>query len=179
MGLKMPGVYVMEQNRVSMAGGDLPTASAPHVYTRVEFGDIVGRWPVGTELEDMNCPDAGLIGHLMCGCCVIHQLPRSVCGCLAPIGALTDNLPRIRVATADDPCAIGVDLERIEGWPGLDAFPEAQRRMGEMLLHEVSDATRAAVETIVLHLLCELAQRGALVRSWKDDRRWIYDGRNR
>lgn len=177
--LKMPGVYVAETDRVSLAGADLPPAAALPVYTRAEFGDIVGRWPVGTELEDMNCPDAGLIGHLMCGCCIIHQLPRKVCGCLAPIGAPTDNLPRIRVATADDPCAVGVDLERIEGWPGLDAFPEARKRMGEMLLCAGSDAMRAAVEAIVLHLLCELVQRGALVRSWKDDRRWIYDGRSR
>ena len=159
---------------------NLPPSVELRVYTAEELEELTGYPPREGELDGLNCPDAGLIGHLMCGCCVIHQKPRSVCGCPAPIGRSTDSCPALRVATdEEDPRRIGVDLERIEGWPGLNAFPGAQRRMGEMLMCEVSDAARAAVETIVLHLLCELAQRGALVRSWKDDRRWIYDGRNR
>jgi len=174
---EFPQVYVTETARVSLAGADLPPVVVPHVYTRAEFGDIVGRWPVGTELDDMNCPDAGLIGHLKCGCCIIHQLPRKVCGCLAPIGAPTDNLPRIRVATAEDPGMIGVDLERIEGWPGLEAFSGGLDRVPGELGMPNTLVIRHQIEQRISHLFHELLQRGALVRGFNGA--WRYDGRGR
>lgn len=78
--MKMPEVYVTEQTHVSLAGADLPPAVAPHVYTRAEFGDIVGRWPEHDDLDRLNCSDAGRAGHLFCGVCGVHGTLRWASG---------------------------------------------------------------------------------------------------
>lgn len=43
----------------------------------------VGGPPGDDDLERVNCKDTGKFGHLLCGWCPLHDLPRFICGCLA------------------------------------------------------------------------------------------------
>lgn len=45
------------------------------------FADRVGDWPEDWELEHVNCPFAGTIGHYACGWCDFHNQPILICGC--------------------------------------------------------------------------------------------------
>ena len=47
-----------------------------------EFEEKVGRAPIHDDLERVNCPDAGELGHWYCGWCPEHDKPRFECGCL-------------------------------------------------------------------------------------------------
>ena len=46
-----------------------------------EFEKATGRKPEQDDLERVNCPDSGDIGHLSCGWCDLHQGPMFECGC--------------------------------------------------------------------------------------------------
>jgi len=52
---------------------------------RDEFVKRFGFEPVEYDLEKVNCDKVGILGHLTCGVCDQHKLPRSQCGCLAPM----------------------------------------------------------------------------------------------
>jgi hypothetical protein len=43
--------------------------------TEQEFMETVGRLPVNDDLDRVNCPQAGTVGHAFCGRCP-HGLPR-------------------------------------------------------------------------------------------------------
>ncbi len=176
-----PMVYVSEVHVAPLLGPDLPSPVEPHVYTAEEFEAMTERAPKHDDLDRLNCPDAGLVGHLLCGGCIIHSMPRHMCGCLAPHGAPTDVLPVIRVATDEDykPWAIGVDAERILGWPGLDAFPSVVARLRERINTPVTHEARHAVRHTVDMALYELVSRGALFRDVMRGGAWRYDGRGR
>jgi hypothetical protein len=176
-----PMVYVSEVHVAPLLGPDLPPPAELRIYTAEEFETMTERAPEHDDLDRLNCPDAGLVGHLLCGDCVVHQLPRFMCGCLAPLGAPTDVLPALRVVTDEeyDPCMVGVDAERILGWPGLDAFPEVVARLREWVGTPVTEAMRHAVRQIVQQALYELVGRGALRRDLMRGGAWRYDRRVR
>jgi hypothetical protein len=44
-----------------------------------EFEERVGSAPEQDDLERANCPLAGQWGHLQCGICQMHGLPRFSC----------------------------------------------------------------------------------------------------
>lgn len=44
------------------------------------FKEKVGREPEDDDLDRCNCPDAGKVGHLMCGWCRAHNSPVFMCG---------------------------------------------------------------------------------------------------
>jgi len=46
-----------------------------------EFEQYVGYAPENDDMERVNCPSAGEFGHLQCGWCGKHQLPKFMCGC--------------------------------------------------------------------------------------------------
>ncbi|MFA4971168.1 MAG: hypothetical protein WC683_01050 [bacterium] len=154
---------------------DLPAPQEPYRWTQEEFKSMVGRDPLGDDLERLNCPDAGLRGHLQCGYCPIHQKPRWTCGCIAPLGMNTAEIPAVVVVSdpETDPYRLAVDMERIAGWPGLAAFKpisdEAQRCIGLPMTSDVVERMRRAVQ----HLLLGLVQLGALRRGF-EDRSWEY-----
>ena len=51
-------------------------------YRREEFIREFGLIPEHDDLERVNCPLEGTIGHLHCGVCTIHHKPRFLCGCI-------------------------------------------------------------------------------------------------
>lgn len=50
------------------------------------FRLLLGRAPEGDELHRVNCEQAGMVGHFMCGWCEDCDSPRFVCGHLAQRG---------------------------------------------------------------------------------------------
>lgn len=52
-----------------------------HQHGRHEFESRMGRPPANWELDRINCPNAGQIGHYACGWCDFHSQPVIVCGC--------------------------------------------------------------------------------------------------
>lgn len=48
-----------------------------------EFQARFGFAPEQDALDRVVCPLAGTLGHLMCGVCEMHNLPRFACGCVA------------------------------------------------------------------------------------------------
>lgn len=54
----------------------------PRVLDEEHFEKVVGRRPVGDELDRVNCDKAGTAGHAMCGWCEEHDKPRIMCGCI-------------------------------------------------------------------------------------------------
>jgi hypothetical protein len=178
----MPRVYV-ETPVASLLGPDLPPPVEPHVYTAEEFEAMVGRRPQDDELDRVNCPDAGLPGHWMDGVCLVHEAPRFVCGCMPPRGAPGDEVPAIRVSVGPEcaPSRIVAEVERILGWPGLDAFPAVMARLREWINTPGTYEARAAMRHIVDMALMALVSRGALFRVHDVLRggAWRYDGRGR
>lgn len=158
---------------------DLPSPQELHVYTAEEFEALTEREPEGDDLYRLNCPDAGLPGHLQCGACIVHQMPRFMCGCVARVGAPTDLLPAVEVITDPewDPNRTAVDMERILWWPGLDAFPGMVTRLRSYRGSVNSPEVRASMGQVVRRLLHELRQRGVLRRDLNGA--WRYDGRGR
>jgi hypothetical protein len=51
--------------------------------TAKQFEQITGRPPEQDDLERVNCPQAGSIGHEHCGTCPVCNLPRFMCGGLS------------------------------------------------------------------------------------------------
>lgn len=49
--------------------------------TRKKFKEATGRNPENDDLERVNCPDAGKIGHRSCGWCKNCNLPVFECFC--------------------------------------------------------------------------------------------------
>lgn len=49
--------------------------------TAEEFETRFGIKPKNDDLERVNCPRVGELGHWMCGICSIHHGPRFACGC--------------------------------------------------------------------------------------------------
>lgn len=47
-----------------------------------EFRRRVGTPPVQDDLDRVNCPKAGEMGHWQCGWCEEHDRPRFMCGCV-------------------------------------------------------------------------------------------------
>lgn len=47
-----------------------------------EFERLVGHAPENDDLDRVNCPKAGSIGHWHCGWCLVHNKPHFMCGCL-------------------------------------------------------------------------------------------------
>lgn len=47
-----------------------------------EFKKKTGRPPERDDLDRVNCPLTGSIGHWSCGWCGQHDKPRFECGCL-------------------------------------------------------------------------------------------------
>lgn len=47
--------------------------------TAQEFQEATGHEPMDDDLERVNCPDAGRIGHVTCGWCAKHQRPVAWC----------------------------------------------------------------------------------------------------
>jgi len=50
--------------------------------TAKEFKEKTGMEPVNDDLDRVNCPDAGKLGHWQCGWCKEHDKPYFMCGCL-------------------------------------------------------------------------------------------------
>lgn len=50
-----------------------------------QFKARMGREPVDDDLERVNCPHTGAIGHWHCGWCPEHDEPRFECGCVYTI----------------------------------------------------------------------------------------------
>ena len=50
---------------------------------RGEFRRLTGREPVDDDQERINCNKAGQLGHMSCGWCPDHNLPRWECLCKA------------------------------------------------------------------------------------------------
>ena len=46
-----------------------------------EFEEKTGRAPENDDLERVNCPEAGVDGHWLCGWCENHDKPFFECGC--------------------------------------------------------------------------------------------------
>lgn len=51
--------------------------------TAEEFRKIFGYDPEWDDLERVNCEKAGTIGHMQCGWCPKHNVPRLNCFCFA------------------------------------------------------------------------------------------------
>lgn len=47
--------------------------------TREEYFARFGDWPIQDDLERVNCPLAGKVGHWGCGVCEKHDLPMFLC----------------------------------------------------------------------------------------------------
>jgi hypothetical protein len=54
---------------------DLPMSAAT-------FTELTGHEPVRDDLDRVNCPTTGVVGHMMCGWCLVHYGPRFQCGCV-------------------------------------------------------------------------------------------------
>lgn len=48
-----------------------------------QFEELFGRAPEQDDLDRVNCGEAGTLGHVSCGICGVHNLPRFMCGCAA------------------------------------------------------------------------------------------------
>lgn len=51
--------------------------------TAEEFEQLFGQRPIQDDLERVNCPIVGGLGHFQCGVCPAHEKPRFMCGCVA------------------------------------------------------------------------------------------------
>lgn len=49
--------------------------------TRLGYLFRVGHLPQQDDLERVNCPKAGDLGHWYCGWCPTHHKPYFICGC--------------------------------------------------------------------------------------------------
>lgn len=47
--------------------------------TADEFAAVTGRPPADDDLERVNCPQAGSLGHVSCGWCARHTQPMFQC----------------------------------------------------------------------------------------------------
>jgi hypothetical protein len=171
-------VSVMLSGSKPILGLDLPPPVEPHVYTAEEFEAMVGRPPQLDDLDRMNCPNAGMVGHLMDGVCPVHEGPRFMCGCMAPRGTSRDEFPAVRVSAGPewDPSRVVVEEEHIGGWPGLEAFPELGARLLGHLGEANTQVMRECMRREVYQLFYELHQRGALYRDPLRGGAWRYDG---
>ena len=52
------------------------------IFTEKEFIEMVGSAPEQDDLERLNCPDAGKIGHSSCGYCVTNNRPKFMGHCI-------------------------------------------------------------------------------------------------
>ena len=50
--------------------------------TEATFTELVERAPVQDDLDRVNCPTIGGLGHALCGWCLVHYGPRFQCGCV-------------------------------------------------------------------------------------------------
>jgi len=175
----MIGVHVVMPVNDPLLGPDLPPPVEPHVYTAEEFEAMVGRPPQDDDLDRVNCPDAGLLGHLLDGVCGVHEVPRFVCGCMAPQGTPTDEFPAVRVSDGPEwnPSLIVVEVEHIKGWP--DAFPDLEERLRGYRGEAITPGLLEHMRREVIQAFCELRQRGALFRDVMRGGAWRYDGRGR
>lgn len=57
------------------------TSAAEYATTFLHVADAIGRDPQPWEMDRINCPKAGTIGHYACGWCTFHRQPILVCGC--------------------------------------------------------------------------------------------------
>lgn len=60
-------------------------------YTSIEFIRQFKTRPVRDDLDRVNCPEAGAVGHHQCGVCTKHNKPRFMCGCLNMEKSKEDN----------------------------------------------------------------------------------------
>lgn len=146
---------------------DLPASieNPPYQYTEDEFLEMTGTLPGRGELERLNCYDAGRAGHLQCGMCVVHELPRAVCGCLAPWDTRA-SLPVTRVTISPrDNHLVCIEVEKIIGLELLELSSLRDRlnelrasfaEMGKPFLHDIRN-------TMIRHLL-QLSHLGVLRR---------------
>lgn len=59
-----------------------PHKEATVIYVgEAQFEAALGRFPENWELDRVNCPQAGSIGHYSCGWCPFHIQPTLMCGC--------------------------------------------------------------------------------------------------
>ncbi len=89
----------------------------PHIYSKDELHQMLGRPPRHEEWENANCSQMGRPGHLSCGICPFHEQPRTACGCLWPFGRAHQG-PAMRVRVQGR--GVIVDLERIDNLPPLE-----------------------------------------------------------
>lgn len=169
----------IEAEPSDLLGLILPPVAELPIYSTQDFYRATGRMPKNDDMGRFNCPDAGLPGHLTCGVCQIHRMPRCECGCAAPYGGPDATLPeriiplvRIGVDAVDSSCVV-MEYERILGWPGLNAFEGFMQRSRNFIGVQIGEDTKKQMREVVQQLFLELIQRGALYR---DEKAWRYTG---
>lgn len=172
----------IEAEPSDMLGPTLPPVAELPIYSTQDFYRATGRMPKDDDMGRFNCPDAGLSGHLTCGVCPIHRMPRCECGCVAPYGGPDATLPGrilplIRIGVdAVDSSRVVMEHERILGWPGLDAFEGFVQRSCNFIGMRTGEDTEEQMREVVQQLFLELIQRGALYRDEMREGAWRYNG---
>jgi hypothetical protein len=70
--------------------------------TAEQFKILFGREPELDDLDRVNCPDAGKLGHSQCGICGTCNKPKFECFCMANRYALRNSHKRFDWSLAKD-----------------------------------------------------------------------------
>ncbi len=135
----------------------------PRTYSKKEYQHMMGRFPTHEEWENMNCTQMGRPGHLFCGVCPYHQLPRAECGCPWPYGT-GHNPPAMRIRIRDR--SIAIDIERIDGLPVLTEIAQV---IAAMCNAPITPQLERQIESQLHSVFTRLMAEGRIRRRFPDN----------
>lgn len=157
-------VFVSENIKPLFYTEDLPEPLEDKLFTGSFSADTLNE-------SSETCPHEGLFGHLLCGICRRHKVPRVECGCLALCGGVNEALPLVKAWS--DGSVLEVESERIIGL-NLEMIPGLYKELDQFLFEAQSFEVCCHVEVIVKKYLLTLVQWGCLYRDSLNFGAWTY-----